>query len=695
MADLRQRLLTALAQKGWSQAQLAGAIEVSAAAVSAWCSGQKKPSVGNLRLIAEHLGVTPSYLQFGEGEGRGRDLAAERDAYRNALEWYWRPAPPDGGRELGNPAGFAFHADVATLAREAAQNSLDETVPGEPTVNMRFIVSEISGKALQTFLSAIRFDDVRPHLMAASASGQKASIAISNGLRRLDEDERLVLLKIEDYGANGLLGPEYDSGQYMAVVRNILDSFKRDNAGGSYGLGKATLSATSQFGLVLINSTLSEAEDGLREGRFIGRMELPWRDVPGEGAFAGPGWLGVRDPKRDVTRSYWGNAAVAADTLLERSNPEPGTSFCIVSAYDPSGDAETIEEIADALRRSMAANFWPAMVEGSDDTPARLTAVVRAERNGRTLTEHFVDPEQYQPAKAAALRRYFNDQLEDALEKPGDVVRETITLKVPRRTNARAPHPSHDHEAILLVAQAEDTDDAANHVAFMRGSRMVIHEPHVTGLPVGARSFHAIVLAGEASGDAAADRAAERFLRAAEPPAHNRWTSTSELTNSYVRGGPSAIRRFEDEVRRRIRELVKQRTIERSDGPDALKELLRLLPPKPESSSRPKIKALRGALTEDGAWSVEATITLPSARRGWSLLPVIGFGTETGSPIRVRWRDLAVTTGGTLQDGRIVTEAGTRTVKFTGTSDPASHPVSAHRATAFVDVRAGSEAASP
>ena len=67
----------------------------------------------------------------------------------------------------------------------------------------------------------------------------------------------------------------------MAVVRNILDSFKGDNAGGSYGLGKSVMWACSQFGLVLINSNLSVAQDGKREGRFIGRLDLPWHRLTG------------------------------------------------------------------------------------------------------------------------------------------------------------------------------------------------------------------------------------------------------------------------------------------------------------------------------------------------------------------------------------------------------------------------------
>jgi RNA polymerase primary sigma factor len=66
---------------------------------------------------------------------------------------------------------------------------------------------------------------------------------------------------------------------------------------------------------------------------------------------------------------------------------------------------------------------------------------------------------------------------------------------------------------------------------------MIIRDYRLHNLPFGARPFHAIVLAGEAAGSEASDRDAERFLRAAEPPAHNRWASTPEVTSQYERGG--------------------------------------------------------------------------------------------------------------------------------------------------------------
>jgi RNA polymerase primary sigma factor len=392
-----------------------------------------------------------------------------------------------------------------------------------------------------------------------------------------------------------------------------------------------------------------------------------------------------------VTRSYWGNDALAKDTYLTRPSDASGTSFLIVGAYDPSGEAETVEEMADQLRRALAQNFWPAMVERGDDAPARLSAIVRAQRNERVITEQFVDPEQFEPAKVAALRHHFADDVTDILSAAGDVVRATVSLKVPRRVAPESEHPAVQHEPIVLVAQADDGDDDANHIAYLRGSHMIVHDPQLSGLPVGAIPFHAIVLAGEAAGATTADRAAERFLRAAEPPAHNRWTSTPDVNAAYARGGPSAIRAMDEEIRKLIRDLVRQPVSEKSDGPESLKELLRLTPPKPEVERRPRVKAAKGQLDDDGTWDVEATISLPPRDRPWSLRPVLRFGTESGPPIPVKWSSLAAVANCEVLDGRLVAEGSARQVRFRGRTDPRSYPVGATRAKILVDVRTDAE----
>src|SRR5262249_12365676 len=159
----------------------------------------------------------------------------------------------------GNAAGFAFDVDMETLGRETGQNSLDEILDGQDTVTLEYTVIELTGKELASFRRALKFDDdLLPHLEAAGGGQQKASTVIRSTLEQIEKDDRLLLIRVADYNATGLIGPEYGTGRFMAVCRNTLDSQKADEtAGGSYGLGKATMWAASGIGLVLANSKLS------------------------------------------------------------------------------------------------------------------------------------------------------------------------------------------------------------------------------------------------------------------------------------------------------------------------------------------------------------------------------------------------------------------------------------------------------
>ena len=61
--------------KGWSQAELARRIGVSASAVGMYEQGRREPSLGLLVRLAQELGTTTDYLLMGEKPDS--DLSAE------------------------------------------------------------------------------------------------------------------------------------------------------------------------------------------------------------------------------------------------------------------------------------------------------------------------------------------------------------------------------------------------------------------------------------------------------------------------------------------------------------------------------------------------------------------------------------------------------------------------------------------
>ncbi|MGZ3143287.1 helix-turn-helix transcriptional regulator [Lentzea chajnantorensis] len=674
-----------LRKTGMTQAQLADDLKITRAAVSAWVNGRAEPRPDTQRRIAEILGTDSASVY------NRTDVVLQTPP-----QWHHRSAHRDGGREYGNAAAFAFDANLTALAREATQNSLDERYDTSQPVRVRYTLHELTGEHLDAFLAAIRWSDLREHYDQAAAAEQKVSRSLKAALDDLDESRRLVLLKVDDYNAAGLTGDEYGNGRYTAVVRRQLDSFKESGtkAAGSYGLGKVTLWATSRFSLVLINSTLSEPYEGHSERRLVGRLDLPWREVGGK-AYAGPAWFGQADtqPEREeVSRSWWADEQTVRDLHLERLTDEPGTSFLIVGAHDASGTAETLQQMHEKLVKSLADGFWAAMIGGQDAGPL-LEASVVTMRNGRVFKdEERVDPHMAHPALSRAFEAYLNRETVDELTSNVDVARADVTLSVPPLRSERRKEGGGDHRAVLLVTPAGEDDDPVNQVVYMRGSRMTVMRKRPRELPLGATRFHAVLLAGYATGREGQEvELAEQFLRASEPPEHNSWEYTDELTAVYARGALSRLKEFRVEIEKTVRQLVGRRTSTGADGPAVLRELLRLDGFGPSGSRRPQgvptVRITDGHLDDAGAWHVLVDLKLPEAADPWLLTPVAKFDVRSGGRPVVKWKQLMQGQNCREEGGNLVIEAGVRSASFSGTTDPASHPVHASLAGLVIDVQ--------
>ncbi|WP_137876451.1 helix-turn-helix transcriptional regulator [Rhodococcus sp. Q] len=667
---------------GMNQAQLAERLGVTRAAVSAWITGRAQPRDEVKASIIAVLGGDPPSTG---------DTATDQ-----ALQWHHRPAHTDGGREYGNAAAFAFNADLSVLAREATQNSLDERLDSTSPVSVHYTLHELTGEHLASFMKAVRWDELAPHLASAAAAEQKVSRSLRAALSDLDERRALVLLRIDDFNASGLNGPEYDNGNFAAVVRRQLDSHKQSagRAGGSYGLGKATLWATSRFGLVLINSTLSEPHEGHTDRRVIGRLDLPWHEVD-EAAYAGPAWFGIpeTEPEHEgVSRSWWATEEDARSLRLDRGTSAPGTSFLIVGAHDASGDAETLEEMHDKLVRSLADGFWAAMVGGKSASPLMEAHVSTLRNDEVVVAPQRVDPHQQHPSLSRALRAYLDGDTVTELSAAEQVARAYVPLVVtPRKGQGSSRNKGRQHDCVLLVTPAGDTPAATNRVICMRGNRMTIMEHRPREIPLGTPPFQAVLLAGYATGRDDEDVVeAEAFLRASEPPEHDKWDRTEELTSSYERGALTRLKEFRSEIDKAVRGVVGQREQDRNRGPKVLRELLKL-DTKSSSGSRtsqgaPSVQHIQGRVGDTGAWTVTVTVKTPESDTPWLLTPVAKFDVRSGGRPTVRWSDLTAEEGCKVDGENLMIETGVRQAVFVGVTDPSTHPVQGRFARLLVEV---------
>ena len=668
-----------LRRKGMSQSELAAELDVTRAAVSAWITGRATPRIDKIHAIEEILGLAA-------GASVSRDEAPESSGF---VSWQHRLAHRDGGRELGNAAAFAFDSSLAITAREATQNSLDERFDPERSVRVRFTLHEISGERLRRFQEAIRWDDLVPHIEAAGSPTQKVGRVLANGLRELRENGTLLLLRIDDYNANGLTGPEYDDGRFAAVVRRQLDSHKRGTAGGSFGLGKATIWGASQFGLVLMNSTLSEPFEERRERRLIGRIDLPWHELDGV-QYAGPAWLGERDPLREsAARSWWAGERTVEELYLTRKSTDPGTSFLIVGAHDPAGEATTLEELHAMLVRALASDFWASMVAGRGAAPM-LEVSVEALRDGQVVVaEERVDPHLYEPARSRAVRAFLEGTTVSQLTRAEDVIELSVPLSVPP-LKADVNGRSVEHQAALLVTPTTDGDPRPNRVVGMRGTRMTVLDRPVTRLTLGSTPFQAVLLVGTATGTGRPeDELAEAFLRAAEPPEHNDWKATEDLTSTYARGAATRLRDFRSAVFAAVRQAVRPVEADTIDDgpPAALRALTGLDPtPPPRSPGYPTVRNVTGGLDDHGAWRIRVEIKLPEREDPWVLRPILRFATRSGPKPEARWAELVAEAHCEVIGDVLKCVPHERVAVFTGVSDVSSHPVSGRMAMAEVDL---------
>lgn len=703
--DFGPWLARQLRNAGKSQTDLAEELGLTRAAVSAWIVGRSVPRDETIRRIAEVLKTDLETIHT-----RSADAQSGLP-----VSWYHRPAHADGGREYGNAAAFAFEADVSVLAREATQNSLDARLDTTEPVRVRYTLHELTGEALARFREAIDWERLLPHYEALTTDNgkqNKVSRTIAAGLRDMYQHDRLVLLRVDDYNATGLTGGDYEDGLFAAVVRRQLDSHKKDpGAGGSFGLGKATLWAASRLGLVLINSTLSEPHEGRTERRLIGRLDLPWHEVGGR-EFAGPAWFGRPDPdarSTDVARSWWADEATVEKLHLTRESTAPGTSFLIVGAHDVASltpvtdtvdeegteDDDSVHRMHARLVDALGRNFWAAMTGGGDHKP-HLEASVRTYRNGEALiAEERVDPAVTQPSRTRALRAFLEGDTVERLTAPGQVARATVPLNVPLHGGqVRGGLP---HEAVLLVTHAEDADGIPNRLVSLRGNGMTVKDSAVTNVPIGTNPFQAILLTGRAAGrDAAGAEAAEEFLRASEPPEHNKWGQTEELRLTY---SPSAYRRITTmtaAANNAVRDLVAVPRAKRRSGGEAkiagrLKVGGSAKKTRPTGAAvLPELDNVDALIDGTGAWSVTVDLRVSSGvDTDRPVTPIAKFDVRSGPRPTAPWKDLVAVSGCEIIDGALQLIPGSRKAVFRGITDVSRHPVRAQLSGLVVELRSG------
>ena len=668
------RIRDALEHSGISQGELARRIDATPAAVSRWLSGDREFPEERLKAISEALGVSHDSLLAADAAEASVEGVAER------VTWHFRAAPSDGGQDGGNANVYATPAGVDTLAREAGQNSGDQC---EESSNLRIQIALIELQkgegAYERFCEALRLSELSAHMQASAETDFRSSQKVRAALDRLEASDRLYLLRFSDFGATGLFGDEKSRpgvhATFPSLVRDNLNSSKSgETAGGSFGLGKATLWRASGLNTVLFSSSIAPGnghDDQSGKLRFIGKTELTWHEFEDD-PYAGPGWLS------ENFDSVWAEPAQLGDLFLDRELDggllpgvtESGTSALIVDFQDSEEDQVNSEAVLERLRLAVARNFWPAISSGG--WSAEIVHIVDGTMRSRVEVEPEKTP--FRPF-VEAYRSHLAEEVA-ARPAPGDTVRGIVQMAVPgSRPNAMAVSPSKPAASAtgtLLVRLAEDVDQDADFedcVALVREPLMVVKYWRRRNLVVGGKPFHGVLLAGTTVNQGRAQLAFEQFLRLSEPPAHDQWRFNQDLKDNYVPGAKRELDKFWEGATGLLRDYIRPEDDGDSEQPEHFKRLFQV----PGDDPQPRIAKLRSSpVLKDGTWRLSGSIKVLDrqksirARIGLMLVP------ESGKSTALRWELLKVvraTRGSATVDGdALVIAPGTSSIEFVAES---------------------------
>ena len=601
--------------------------------------------------------------------------------------WGWEPQSKSYAN-YGNANQWTVNAGLSSLARESAQNSNDARLPG-PRADLVYSFIMLSGESRRRFEDAIRWNaELKPHIqtMAAAASGAVSAGQLKSGLSAVEGTDSLALLRIADYGARGLTGPEFadgdanEYGNFIKLCRLDLFSGKDKTAGGSFGLGKAVYWRFSRLQTVLFNSTIrpEDANGGEWRGRVIGVNQGVVHSLNGIN-YQGRGFFGMPEEDGHIA-SVWNDAHLAESLQLKRKDDRPGTSALLVAFYDPDepekghSDVGELRDIAKTLEDALDQEFWPLL------TRERLRVRVEVLDGDRLVYERTIDPDEQYTELVRALRKFDSGQVDEALTEVGDVVVRDIPIDIPARTD-EAAHPAFRHVAKLVVTLSDDEPDSLeNKVCLFRRPEMIVQ---TVDKEFEGKTYHAFLLAGAAiHSDAPSidEERADDFLRFSEPPAHDQWipgsgrtkTSQANLTAHYRAPWIPNLKNIRQSILDSLSELFGAQISTEDKPPKSIFRNLAFLHGEkgpggtPPSTRRPEIR-IHNARVVEGAWHVDFEIRAKNRPAGWSVVPSLAFLGLDGGHTDVAWSKLEVDGEYQVVDGAIVLPAKSRGRVLTAT----------------------------
>lgn len=466
------------------------------------------------------------------------------------------------------------HDDKSLFIREAISNSVDQKLPNttEP-VEVYIDVIEVSGDAKESFKSSLNWSSLKEHI---NASAQDMNNPLHRDLKRganvmNDTQQSIILVKISDYNARGLVGDEFD---FALANEESIENFgyfcrakfvtpTLGDRQGSFGIGKAVFYHVSGINTALMSSSLSNNEGF----RVFGRSELPTHFV-NDIQMMGNGCFG---------RSVDNRGAPAAESIFDVSNQNianlfldrdmgkaPGTTVLSIAYNDIHTNPEVLMS---AFRSNVEQWFWPALCVQNPKLSVTLRRFDNHECKDIKKIDISNNP-RYKPfidafiGEASSNLKMGSTQFDVPAKRSQDPLlstdkgftsRSEIALKI---EDSSAPIDRDDHFL-------------KNKLALLRNDICVVDYEKVTPQLPG-REIFGVLRAGTARGNTPEDIAMHEFLRNAEPPLHNNWRYTPKIEAIYqvVGTGSSETRAYKNLYTNDVSDLIKEEDVSDSESLD-------------------------------------------------------------------------------------------------------------------------------
>lgn len=552
------------------------------------------------------------------------------------VRWIFDGEPASGRKTGGGIADHLFERSIDSFVRETVQNSNDQRRKDlQGAARVEFAIHTLSGAVALEFLARIDWPNLSDHLLGVTRTRALSKTRISRVLEMtLSPRPSMNVLVLSDYGTYGLYGDERQAEPNFAnLVRHALMTDDADpERGGTYGLGKAVLWAHSDISTVLFHSlpTLKPGVDGRASpdpagARFIGRSSLASHAV-GAVSYDPDGWIGdvVADAAgREWARSVRGELADSAlpEWLLPKRKGDDLTGTSVVIPFFGAIGRE-VDASADDLCRSIrgAVNhwYWPAIQSG------QLVVDVSRHENGdeiETETANGTDG----VAEFVAAWAASTGELVEAATEDRQVCEKSVMVQSPATRDSDevpvvARHRGAEAPARLRIMRVDSvTSNRHNTIALVRGPGMVVKYMRPPALGADVPGFVGVFEAGVRHPEQSTSHPhIERFLKAAEPPAHDDWVATTDrMQKEYLPGAGVRLDAMKTEIGAKVREALAAPVTDNDDGPPELARKFDLPGDKTEPATRLTMQSPRFDASRKG-WVVRATM---SVDKGLSATP--------------------------------------------------------------------------